>query len=55
MNKVALITGASRGIGKAICAHLALEGFSIGVTARSVTEGDMTPYPGTIHETRGAG
>ena len=51
MNKVALITGASRGIGKAICAHLALEGFSIGVTARSVTEGDMTPYPGTIHET----
>ena len=51
MSKVALITGASRGIGKAICAHLALEGFSIAVTARSVSENDMTPYPGTIHET----
>ncbi len=51
MGKVALITGASRGIGKAMCAHLALRGFSIGITARSVKEGDTTPYPGTILET----
>ncbi len=49
--KVAFITGASRGIGKAICAHLALRGYSIAVTARSVQDRDVTPYPGTIMET----
>ena len=36
VSKVVLITGGSRGIGKAICAHLALKGFDIAVTARSV-------------------
>jgi NAD(P)-dependent dehydrogenase (short-subunit alcohol dehydrogenase family) len=51
MGKVAIVTGASRGIGKAICGHLALRGFDVVVTARSVTENDVTPFPGTIGET----
>src|SRR6266852_6376023 len=51
MRKVAIVTGASRGIGKAICAHLALQGFDVVVTARSVTENDVTLFPGTIGET----
>ena len=49
--KVVLITGASRGIGKAMCCHLALMGYTIVVTARSVQEQDTTPFPGTIMET----
>lgn len=51
MTKVALVTGASRGIGKAICARLALRGYAVAVTARSVQEKDVTPYPGTIGAT----
>ena len=51
MRKVALVTGASRGIGKAIAAHLAIRGLDVVVTARSVSDRDVTPYPGTINET----
>ncbi|MCH7553924.1 MAG: SDR family NAD(P)-dependent oxidoreductase [Chloroflexi bacterium] len=51
MRKVAIVTGASRGIGKAICAHLALKGYAVVVTARTVNPGDITGYPGTIGET----
>lgn len=51
MGKVVLVTGASRGIGKAICAHLALKGYDIVVTSRSVQPRDVTPFPGTIGET----
>lgn len=48
---VAIVTGASRGIGKATCGHLAKRGFDVVVTARSVNEKDVTPFPGTIRET----
>jgi NAD(P)-dependent dehydrogenase (short-subunit alcohol dehydrogenase family) len=33
--KVALVTGASRGIGEAICARLAMEGASVVASART--------------------
>jgi len=46
--KVAIVTGASRGIGKAIALALAQEGASVVVAARSETEGCP---PGTIHKT----
>ncbi len=49
--KVAIITGASRGIGKAISIELARRGYAVVVTARSTTVNEVTPWPGTIHET----
>ena len=47
--KVAIVTGASRGIGKAIALGLALEGAAVVVAARSETE--RPGAPGTIHAT----
>ncbi len=49
--KVAVITGASRGIGKATAIELAKRGFDVAICARSVNEKDVSPWPGTIHET----
>jgi len=46
--KVAIVTGASRGIGKAACFGLAREGANIVVAARTET---ATKLPGTIHQT----
>ena len=46
MNKVALVTGASRGIGRVICHKLAENGYNVVVTAKSVTENEN--LPGTI-------
>ena len=51
MRKVAVVTGASRGIGKGIAIQLAKSGFDVAVAARSVRENDVTPWPGTIHKT----
>ena len=60
---VALVTGASRGIGKAIAVSLAGVGFDVAITARSVAEGeqrehsstlrlsDLTPLPGSLSTT----
>jgi NAD(P)-dependent dehydrogenase (short-subunit alcohol dehydrogenase family) len=59
----ALVTGASRGIGKAITLSLAQAGYDVAVSARTVTPGetrdnaltvhrsDMRPLPGSLGET----
>lgn len=48
--KVAVVTGASRGIGKGIALALADEGATVYVTGRTVTPGTY-PLPGTVGET----
>jgi len=47
--KVAIVTGSSRGIGKAIALAFAQEGAAITVAARTEQEGGK--LPGTIHQT----
>jgi NAD(P)-dependent dehydrogenase (short-subunit alcohol dehydrogenase family) len=61
--KVAFVTGASRGIGKAIAVHQARAGFDVAVAARTmrdgearehsstVTRSDTSPLPGSVDET----
>jgi NAD(P)-dependent dehydrogenase (short-subunit alcohol dehydrogenase family) len=46
--KVAIITGASRGLGKAFAIDFAKEGADVAVAARTTTEGKI---PGTIYQT----
>ena len=50
VGKVAIVTGASRGIGKGCALELGAAGATVYVTARSVTEADH-PLPGTIGAT----
>ena len=58
----ALVTGASRGIGRAIAIGLADAGFDVAVTARTVHDGDPTafepdtgaPLPGSLDATAAA-
>jgi NAD(P)-dependent dehydrogenase (short-subunit alcohol dehydrogenase family) len=61
--KTAFVTGASRGIGKAIAVSLAKAGFDVAITARTVEPGegrehsstiaasDTSPLPGSLSET----
>ncbi len=49
-NKVCIVTGASRGIGKAIAIGFAKEGADVVVAARTDVQKDPK-LPGTIHET----
>lgn len=51
--KVALVTGASRGMGKGIALALAKQGATVYVTGRTVTPGSA-PLPGTVGETAAA-
>jgi NAD(P)-dependent dehydrogenase (short-subunit alcohol dehydrogenase family) len=46
--KVAFVTGASRGIGKACAVHLARAGFDVAVTARTVQEGEQREHSSTV-------
>src|ERR1700722_7585043 len=45
---VALVTGASRGIGKAIAVHLARVGFDVAIGARTRHEGEQREHSSTV-------
>jgi NAD(P)-dependent dehydrogenase (short-subunit alcohol dehydrogenase family) len=48
MTKVALVTGASRGIGKAVAQHLARAGFDVAIGARTMHEGEAREHSSTV-------
>jgi NAD(P)-dependent dehydrogenase (short-subunit alcohol dehydrogenase family) len=51
---VALVTGASRGVGKGIAVGLGEEGATVYLTGRSVDGHRTVALPGTLEETAGA-
>jgi NAD(P)-dependent dehydrogenase (short-subunit alcohol dehydrogenase family) len=48
--KTAFVTGASRGIGRAIAVHLAGAGFDVAITARTVEEGEQREHSSTVRQ-----
>jgi NAD(P)-dependent dehydrogenase (short-subunit alcohol dehydrogenase family) len=50
--KVALVTGASRGIGKVCAQYLARAGYDVAVTARSVKEGEEREHSSTLKKSK---
>ena len=49
-SRVAMVTGASRGIGKAIAIELADAGFDVAITARTVREGEQREHSSTVRK-----
>ncbi|MDT5077817.1 MAG: hypothetical protein QOJ80_2454 [Mycobacterium sp.] len=47
---IAVVTGASRGIGKAIAVHLARARFDVALIARTFTEGEQREHSSTVRE-----
>ncbi len=52
--RTALVTGASRGIGKAIAIHLARAGFDVAISARTLHEGEARKHSSTLAKSCGA-
>jgi NAD(P)-dependent dehydrogenase (short-subunit alcohol dehydrogenase family) len=52
--KVALVTGASRGLGKAVAVELGRVGFRVAVTARTLSESDQRKLAGNLEATAAA-
>jgi NAD(P)-dependent dehydrogenase (short-subunit alcohol dehydrogenase family) len=48
--KVALVTGASRGIGKVVAQYLAQAGFDVAIGARTVHEGEAREHSSTVKQ-----
>jgi NAD(P)-dependent dehydrogenase (short-subunit alcohol dehydrogenase family) len=48
--KVAFVTGASRGIGKACAVELAAAGFDVAITARTLNEGEAREHSSTLKD-----